>query len=311
MSIENENEPNNRENRCLVPEHQGSEPYFRVEDKQPQKLAVSGSLNLRTPKPKRVVNDPGRRTHNETAIGDELNRIYPHAIEIGNVARGRYVGVIGSITILILVGFVGFVLVDTYQELGFNPFAFIFYIGLVPLFLFFCLIFFYPLRQALWGPHDAPILFNRKTREVIAFHLGSFPFLKFWGRRKTWTTTGAWDQVKVRTYEQLAQAGGFIPTTVHKLNLLWGYPDDPLRLAGYAQLGSYGDDRDDGLFKKWEFVRRYMEEDGPAIPPGGHLGPGYDKPNLFPPDVIEAAGGAAYSREKVNAMAEQGEFKTE
>lgn len=299
-----------KSSKCLVVEHSGPEPYFRIEDKQPQKLAAGGQFNLRARKPQRIVDDLSRRTHDSVSIGDELNSVYPHAIEIGNVERGRSIGIILSIGLLVMAVLVGSILVMSYRMLSSSPSFSAPYVILTIFSIFILLMFLAvmwglsaALRQVSMGPHDAPILFNRKTREVTIFRLGDYPILKFWAQRKTWVTKCPWDQIKVRTYGQLSQSGGVAPTSNHVLYLLWGDPDDPRRLMGCAQLGSRGGYRDDDLFKKWEFVRRYMEEDGPSIPPGGHLGPGYDKPILFSTDVIEAAGGQPYSREEVEALA--------
>src|SRR5699024_10520368 len=109
-----------------------------------------------------------------------------------------------------------------------------------------------------------------------------------------------WDQVKVRTFRFLGSGSGGMRCNMY---LAWGEPDDPQRFADYTPLGPLDVGIDDALFTVWEFVRRYMEEDGPAIPPGEHLGEGYKYPSPFPPEVIEAAGGAAYSYEEVEAMA--------
>lgn len=281
---------------CLLDKHHGSDPYFRTDGEYAPKRKM---VRVRSIWPKanqranRAVDDLHQCTHNRP-VAPDLNRVYPDAVEIGR----------GELSLTMAVGFTVFGLLMAGLCLAI-ALLFAVIIGSVGA-LVMLLLAWVCFRMAIWGPRDAPVLFNRKTREVHAIDFIAPHFFKVWKlHARTWITSFDWDRVKVRSYVYLA-SGGAAATTRSSLYLLWDSPDHPRKLEDYARLGSEGGWVDDPLWAQWEYVRRYMEEDGPMVPEGSYDGRNYNvRPNMFPSEVIEAAGGKAYSWEQLANLIDQ------
>ena len=88
------------------------------------------------------------------------------------------------------------------------------------------------------------------------------------------------------------------------LRILWGEARDLRTLDGFAPIGCLGWYEDEMLWQLWEHIRCYMEEGGPAIPPGERLRTsGAGKMPELPAGIVVAAGGPAWSVEQVARLA--------
>lgn len=159
----------------------------------------------------------------------------------------------------------------------------------------------------LCSPKDWPIIFNRKDRTVTWAPVIRFPFWKFWSTelKQQWRTA-SWDEVRVRSYKyREATTGGFSFHDSYSLFLLWGGANgDPRSLDQAVSIGYQGYFEDELMWMLWEHIRRYMEEDGPAIPHGETLRePAAGKPIVYPPEIIKACGGPPLSRAEVDRLA--------
>ncbi|WP_230940252.1 DUF6708 domain-containing protein [Xanthomonas translucens] len=162
------------------------------------------------------------------------------------------------------------------------------------------------LKSSYLLPKDQPVLFNRKTRKVTFSRIRHSPFWKFWimpGFLEPQTV--AWETVQARTYK-FNQLMGETMRDSYRLELWAPHPDDPKKLYARESIGYLGWYEDELLWRLYEHIRRYMEEDGPAIQPGETLRKRRTGRDLEPfnEEVMATVGGPALSREQVEALAE-------
>lgn len=289
---------------CLVEKHKGRDPYFRTAVEPPRdSIAIKrGVWPVGKLRANRAVDNLHQRTHEDPSPLGDLNRIYPNAIELGRIGLRPIIAIGFALFFFGLAAFVVFVLrflVTESVPVGAIIMVCVFFI---PLFVFSLFAAWWCCRIAVWGPHDEPVLFNRATRQVHALKPVLPDPVKFWQLRgKSRLITHPWDRVHVRSYVSLA-AGGGGATTKSSLFLLWDTPEAPRTLVDYVQLGSRGGWVDDPHYRQWEYIRRYMEEDGPILPTDNTLNSSYNKrPNMFSPTIVEAAGGTPYTPEEIEA----------
>ncbi|NHV24994.1 hypothetical protein HAV18_01915 [Burkholderia sp. D-99] len=124
-------------------------------------------------------------------------------------------------------------------------------------------------------------------------------FWRFWEKGGAGAVrTRAWDDVKVRSYKW-TQFTGAAGRESYFLSLLWGEVGNPQSCAEIVNIGYAGWWEDAMLWRLFEHIRRYMEEDGPPIPRGEALRrTGTGKLPEFPVEIIAAAGGAAIKIEE-------------
>lgn len=279
----------------LLPEWRKTEPFFAFPARFRNGIPARFD-------PWRVAPDDKRQpVHKLACTCESLNGVHPNAIAIGSpagpdLAKTANFGMIfmggGAILAAYAVMHVGMI------SLG---------AAIIPaVALIACaLTAFWCYRVSFRSYDDWPILFNRKTREVIYFPVKLPHFLKFWQPVRPTLERCRWDDVKVRSYKyRESTAGGASFHSSFNLTLLWGGDGgDPRALNNYVNIGYQGYFEDEVLFQLWEHIRRYMEEGGPPINPGEQLRqPGRMRQLAFPPDVIATAGGPALSAEQVAAL---------
>jgi hypothetical protein len=225
---------------------------------------------------------------------DALNAVHRNAIVIGSPA-GPDLAITGKFFFFLMLGLTlmfywGFCDSDFY------------------LFLFAGILFTFPTiwfyRVSFGWYDDWPIMFNRQTREILYYPIRLPHAIKIWRPVKPELVRRSWDDVKVRSYKYRETNAGRSFHDSYNLSLMWGGEGgDPKMLCNFVNIGYQGYFEDEWLFQLWEHIRRYMEEDGPAINHGEELRRrGSGKPLGFPPDVIAAAGGAALTTEEVAAL---------
>ncbi|VWB20438.1 hypothetical protein BLA6993_00798 [Burkholderia lata] len=281
--------------RVLLPEWNQADPYF---NEFPGKLA-----NTRqgvTP-PWRVASDDRRRpVHERASTCDALLSIHPNAIVVGTpMGAGEKAVYLWLFTLMCLLGTWGFgyAAARTFDEvpvLGMVMFVF-------TLLILLCGVF--CLRAALFSPRDLPVLFNRKDRSVSFIPYVTPSFFRFWEKGGAGAVrTRAWDDVKVRSYKW-TQFTGAAGREFCFLSLLWGEVGNPRSCAEIVNVGYAGWWEDAMLWRLYEHIRRYMEEDGPPIQRGETLRQtGTGKLPTFPAEIIAAAGGAAIAVEEAASL---------
>lgn len=109
---------------CLVDKYGGPDRYYRYEGKYRRikvwsregafslkdwrNLVYTGIPQIRNPN--RIVNDLHQRTHDDPSPLGDLNRVYPHAVEMGRIGLSPAITVGFTLFFLALAAFFGFVL---------------------------------------------------------------------------------------------------------------------------------------------------------------------------------------------------------
>lgn len=281
------------EREVLVPVWNKPEPYFVFSEEQKKRFLAS-KLN-----PWRVVpNDKRQPTHRQASTCDSLLNVYSNAIEIGAPFGAIPAGVGIFFGLMCLIGMVLFSGIS--YKVGGDVYFMIFLLPVI-IGLFLASAFFF--RVAIFSPRDFPVLFNRKNRDVNYLMPKKLSFLKFWQGVRLRAGRMDWNDLQVRSYKYVE----FTSKTAHdsyNLSMIHGSKTDPRRVEAVVDIGYKGWWEDERLFRLWEHIRRYMEEDGPPIQRGETLrDTGHGKLPTFSAEVIAAAGGPALSVETVAALA--------
>ncbi|WP_223881543.1 DUF6708 domain-containing protein [Affinibrenneria salicis] len=288
--------PNNPDYRVLLPEWEGGEPLFELTGQQ-RKSILGGKPHRVAPVDKHVP------VHERASTCESLLAVYPDAIGIGSVLgagpeRGS-VGFGGWITLGISLAFlwVGIEIAISDHIID----------SIIPItvFLFFSIGAIYLLKSRYSLPKDQPVLFNRKTRQVIFSQIRFHPFWKFWvmpGFEAP--VTVPWEAVQARSYKFVQFMGETVRDS-YRLELWASSADDPKIPCARAAIGYLGWYEDEKLWRLYEHIRRYMEEDGPAIQPGEALRKPKKGRDLiaFPEEVLATLGGPALSEEQLETLA--------
>lgn len=114
--------------------------------------------------------------------------------------------------------------------------------------------------------------------------------------------TYSWGCIHVRSYKHM-QMMGETARESYNLTLLCADSDSPRTLKDFTYIGYVETWNDAPLWRLWEHIRRYMEEDGPPLQPGETLRTsGTGKLPEFPQHLIDAAGGEALSIEEIEQL---------
>ncbi|WP_256254815.1 DUF6708 domain-containing protein, partial [Pseudomonas agarici] len=225
--------------------------------------------------------------------------VYPNAIAVGGPSGTSDTGSSGILGILLsIVGVVMGIVAITPFEFDILSALALFFL-LVP--SLYCLSFF--IRITFFSFRDLPALFNKASRTVTITKPRFISFLKFWqlgGIDRV--VTYSWDTVHARTYKTL-QMMGETARESYSLTLLCADPDNPRLFKDFTYLGHVESWEDATLWRLWEHIRRYMEEDGPPLQPDETLRTsGIGKLPQFPQHLIDAAGGEALSIQEIEQL---------
>lgn len=229
--------------------------------------------------------------------------VFPNAIAIGSPASGgmaeggKLALISAPVSLAFFIGIIFFAIYGGYFLSCFSFFAFVFSAMTIA----------WAVKGWICSPSEWPVIFNRKDRTVTWAPVIRFPYWKFWVMEiKPQWRTASWDDMRARSYKYMqSTTGGYGFHDSYSLFLLWGGAEgDPRSLDQAVSIGYQGYFEDELLWMLWEHIRRYMEEDGPAIPHGETLRPlGKGRPIVYPPEVIEACGGPPLSIQEVEEIA--------
>lgn len=159
------------------------------------------------------------------------------------------------------------------------------------------------IRTTFFSIRDFPILFNKLSRTVTISKPRRLSILKFWqpvviDRMPTYS----WEAVQARTYKTL-QMMGETSRESYSLTLLCTDIESPNEFKDFTYIGYVETWNDAPLWRLWEHIRRYMEEDGPPLQPGETLRTtGTGKLPKFSQHLIDAAGGEPLSIEEIEKL---------
>lgn len=236
---------------------------------------------------------------------ESLLNIYPEAIEIGAPLGSEGKTIFGTLFLVsmtvftVMFAYAGVAMWDPDDPLLMGTSALMTFCSVIA-FLVAVACF----KIVFFLPRDLPVLFNRKTRQVSFIQLQPFIFFRFWKvQRVAKPRTYSWDEVKARSYK-MTQFTGAAGRETYFLTLLWGEPDKPNLCKEIVNIGYAGWWEDAVLWRLYEHIRRYMEEDGAPIQPGEKSRrSGVGKVPAFSPEIIAAAGGAALSDHEIENLA--------
>ena len=123
-------------------------------------------------------------------------------------------------------------------------------------------------RLELFRPEDEPIIFDRKNRKVYRLfreiHLGVVGTFRHWPMR---AAEYEWDLIDVEHNAELFTTGSTVDRRHALLFLVRKSATDPTIIDSF-NVGSSFELSESTLSAVWEHIRRFMEEDGPHLPPG-------------------------------------------
>lgn len=281
----------NPEYDVFLPVWDKPEPWFEFAEGQRQTYVGNNPWRLSLSNKKESI-------HAQASSCEAVVNIYPNAIAVGGPAGTSDTASNSVLGIIIFtVGFVLSCILLSLMSFSFVLLPPFFMLAISLLGLTFCL------RTTFFSFRDLPALFNKKSRTVTITKPRSISFLKFWqsggvGRRATYS----WNAVQVRTYKTM-QMMGETSRESFNLTLLCADPDNPHAFKDFTYLGYVETWEDAPLWRLWEHIRRYMEEDGPPLQPGERLRTsGFGKLPKFPQHLIDAAGGEALSIEEIEKL---------
>ena len=218
-------------------------------------------------KPKRRLSRIAKTKTGGLMTGEAVSAVYPNALELpGLVSSAKGLGVLVGIFSL------GVALFSAYMTLliaadSEDAFAF----GLLTFSTFLAAVCagVTSLRIGLFSYRDEPILFNRKTRKIHVF-ARKVRMSRPWLRWPLSIRTYDWECVVGEIYGGFRLLGGSLPTTRYRLVLTvhdapTGHGKKPnvidRIIVGAEEQGM------DSCACRWEFIRSYMEENGPPLRP--------------------------------------------
>lgn len=217
-------------------------------------------------KPKRVLKRKVRSADKARATG-VVRAVFPFAIEVGGlVARVKGLGVMGGLVAFVAASMQAFVVfVWDPPKSGLDGFTVFFYFMTGSATLLFSVIGLCFFRSDLFAYRDEPLLFDRQNRKVHVFrHERRWrkPF-SAWPAR---VTTYAWDNVTGEVHGGVQPIGA---STVAVRYRLFGVVKDGegRQSADKEERFIIGPEESSvsDCVARWEHIRRYMEENGPAV----------------------------------------------
>jgi hypothetical protein len=147
--------------------------------------------------------------------------------------------------------------------------------------LLFCIGgFLYLFRADMFSPRDLPMVFDRKSRKVYRVFRdipAMVPYVKrlfrFQSPFHEWPVIAVeydWDCLDFVQLRKFIMAGQ-VPTMAHTLGVKVRESKDSDKLIDTFTIGQPFSMNEDDVPRLWEYLRRFMEEHGPALPKGDEM----------------------------------------
>ncbi len=244
----------------------------------------------------------------ETLCTDRLRSAYEHAICLQTVwsdSRGflsvMSIGILAGLVQAVWNGsevyalFVALFAEDGLWMLGILMAAPVVFIGVVAIVGNITMI-----QNDIFGPVDLPLVFNRKTRKVYRLSdespcfpvpetfkelVGYFPRLLAYCRIRfkplpITVTEYDWDRLEAEHHAYQPKPNSQPDFFNHVLRLRVKESPASNYLVGFIVLDATGANTRERSMALWEYIRRFMEENGPALPPGKSPAPRFPE-NLW------------------------------
>ena len=242
--------------------------------------------------------DKKHSVHEQASTCGAVVSVYKNAIAVGGPVGTREMLFMGILMTMVstLFCFIGVIMLMVFPS-GWvsGPPLVLLVLGL------YCFSFF--IRLSFFNVRDMPVLFNRDSRLICISKPKHLSFLKFWepgGIQEVMTYS--WGSIHARTYKYM-QMMGETSRESYNLTLLCADQANPRSFKDFTYLGYVETWEDAPLWRLWEHIRRYMEEDGPPLQPGEMLRTsGFGKLPKFPQHLMDAAGGEALSIDEIEKL---------
>ena len=263
-----------RYGEVVVPEWEGDEPYFDVDF---ARARSQGKAQVGVAQPRRIIEAADLNcVHTGPSSSDFVIAAYDGGIMVGGL-RGSlgisvlaWFGLIPAFCLILIGGYCVYVL-GRIGDSAWDNFGFtlgVVFAGLVSAAIgisSFSVLF----RVLLLMPSDFPVIFNKSTREVWVAVPKMPSFVRIFELSPVAFERHSWSSLKPRTYRILeVTPGASSARWTYILTLVFGQEDDPRKVACETNIGFKGWGDDFELLQLWEHIRRYMNDEGPALSQG-------------------------------------------
>lgn len=219
--------------------------------------------------------DKKKCASDKTTTWNLLKSVHPHAIEYaGRVQRARGMMLTYGLFGVMFGVFFGLMFAQDVFTDGWFSFILSGLIAVPGAFFFALYMLLWTGRFELFCPRDEPILFDRKNRKVYRmFRLQTGGRISHLFR--PWPLCAAehdWDLIDVEHNADL-QVTSAAAYRRHALTFLVRASKDDPTIVDIFNVGSPAEMTELTIAPLWEHIRRYMEEEGPALPTGESLYP--------------------------------------
>lgn len=124
------------------------------------------------------------------------------------------------------------------------------------------------IRAEFFRPEDEPVIFDRKNRKVYV--MARDTLLGWRGMLKPWPIYAAeydWNMLDAE-HNALVSANGSTVNRYHSLHFLVRRSAEDATIIDSFQVGTSLQVGAESAAPLWEHIRRFMEENGPHLPPG-------------------------------------------
>ena len=263
-----------RYGEVVVPEWEGDEPYF---DADFARARSRGKAQVGVAQPRRILESTdSNRVHTGPSSSDSVIAAYDGGIMVGGL-RGSlgisvlaWFGLLPASCLILISGYCVYVL-GRIGDAAWDNFGFtigVVFAGLVSA-AFGISSFSVLFRALVFMPSDFPVVFNRVTRDVWVAVPKMPSFVRIFELAPVVFERHSWASLKPRTYRVLeVTPGASSARWTYILTLVFGQEDDPRKVACEMNIGFKGWGDDFELLQLWEHIRRYMNDQGPALDQG-------------------------------------------
>lgn len=263
-----------RNGEVLIEEWEGEEPFF---DAELARARSKGQAQVGVAQPRRLLDALGDgAVHSSPSSSDALLAVYENGIMVGGL-RGS-----ASLSLLAWFGFLpasGLILAGFYclyivgrmgypalQEPVLAAGFLIIGMAAIAFGVSGCSVLF---RGLVLMPSDFPVIFNRKTKDVWVAIPKMPSFIRIFEVHPVKFERYNWASLRPRTYRIFEVTPGVSSARwTYILTLVFGQEDDPRKVACEMNIGFKGWGDDFELLQLWEHIRRYMNDQGPALDQG-------------------------------------------
>ncbi len=286
--------------RCgqvLVDEWEGDEPYF---DADFARARSQGRAQVGVAQPRRILDssDP-TSAHTCPSSSDAVVAAYENGILVGGLRGSLSISVLAWFGFLPACGliFVGLWCAYVIAQAGAGALdqpglAIGLAIAGVIGFISGVSIFSVLLRVLVFMPSDFPVLLDRTSKDVWVVVPKMPSFVRIFELSPVAFERHSWSSLKPRTYRILeVTPGASSARWTYILTLVFGQEDDLRKVACETNIGFKGWGDDFELLQLWEHIRRYMNDEGPALSQGEEFKTfSTDRLPKFPDEAMAALG---------------------